>query len=196
METAYQVLKVIHVLGFVMMSVPLFNLVVVNERALMGGSFVYATDRYMENIIKHGALRCYVFQLTVLVSGVLLLLIGPLGIQSLWTNWILMVKTIILFVLMGLLSLVHFRIQPKIEEQISGLTPTSEIPDGFAAKLKPFRVARKRLATMCLFLVLSTIILGLQVYTKFNPFLTLSLILLAGVFSVRVNKSLIAFGWI
>jgi len=196
MDVTYQVLKVLHVLGFVMMSVPLFNLIVVNERALMGGPFVYATDRYMENIIKHGALRCYVFQLTVLVSGVLLLLFGPLGIQALWTNWILLVKTIILFVLMGLLSLVHFHIQPKIEEQISGLTPTSEIPEGFAAKLKPYRVARKSLATMCLFLVLITIILGLQVYSRFNPLLTSSLILLAGLFTARVNKSLIAFGWV
>ena len=196
MNVTYQVLKVLHVLGFVMMTVPLFNLIVVNERALMGGPFVYATDRYMENIIKHGALRCYVFQLTVLVSGVLLLLFGPLGIQALLTNWILLVKTIVLFVLMGLLSLVHFRIQPKIEEQIGGLTPTSEIPEGFAAKLKPYRVARKRLATMCLFLVLSTIILGLQVYSRFNPLLTLSLILLAGLFAIRVNRSLIAFGWL
>ena len=196
MEVTYQILKVLHVLGFVMMSVPLFNLIVVNERALMGGSFTYATDRYMENIIKHGALRCYVFQLTVLVSGVLLLVFGPLGIQALWGNWILLSKSVILLILMGLLSLVHFRIQPKIEDQLSRLTPTSEIPEGFAATLKPYRVARKRLATVCLFLVLTTIILGLQVYSKFNPFLTLSLILLAGLFAIRVNKTLIVFGWL
>lgn len=196
MDIFYQALKVMHVLGFVMMSVPLFNLIVVNERALMGSPFTYATDRYMENIIRHGATRCYVFQLTVFISGVLLVLVGPLGVQSFWTNWVILIKTIALLILMSLLSFVHFLIQPKIEALMAGIGPESEIPEGFAAKLKPYRIARKRLATICLFIVLATIILGLQVYASFHPLLTLGLMALAAVFAVRVNKSLILFGWL
>jgi len=38
MEVFYNVLKFIHVIGFVFMSTPLFNLIVVNERALLGSS--------------------------------------------------------------------------------------------------------------------------------------------------------------
>ena len=53
----YDLLRFLHVIGFVFMSIPLFNLIVVNERTLLGTSFNYDTDRYMENIIRHGAKR-------------------------------------------------------------------------------------------------------------------------------------------
>ena len=190
------VLKFLHIMGFVFMSIPLFNLIVVNERTLMGPSFNYATDRYMENIIKHGVSRCYVFQLTVLVSGVLLLLFGPLGIAALWTNWIILAKTALLLALMGLLSYVHFGLQPKIESFLADVGPDSVIPDGFAGQLKPYRVKRKQLATFCLFLVITTIILGMQVYGTLGLTLNLVLIGLAGLFAWRVNKTLVLFGWV
>ena len=178
------------------MSIPLFNLIVVNERSLMGSSFNFGTDRYMENIIRHGAVRCYVFQLSVFISGILLLIYGQWGIQALWTNYILLAKTIILFTLMGLLSYVHFVLQPKIESFFKDVTADTKVPDNFLATVKPFRVLRKRLATICLFLVLTTIILGMQVYAPFNLILNLILIGLAGLFAWRVNKTLILFGWL
>ena len=196
MDILYDLLIFIHFMGFVFMSVPLFNLIVVNERALLGVSFNYYADRYMENIIKNGAYRCYVFQSTVLISGVLLLIFGPLGIEALWTEWIILIKTILLLSLMGMLSYVHFKLQPKIESFISNLGPNSEVPDNLVSQMKPYRVRRKNMATFCLFLVISTIILGLQVYDTFNPFLTIILIVFGGLFSLKVNKTLIRFGWI
>ncbi len=196
MDVLYNVMKFIHVLGFVFMSTPLFNLIVVNERALLGSPFNYQADRYMENIIKSGSGRCYIFQLTVLTSGIFLLLFGPLGIKALWTSWIILAKILILFLLMGLLSTVHFKLQPKIESFMDEIGPDVAIPDGFAAKLKPYRVKRKQLATFCLFLVITSIILGLQVYGTFHPILTIGLIGLAAVFSWRANKTNIRLGWI
>ncbi len=196
MDVLYNVMKFIHVLGFVFMSTPLFNLIVVNERALLGSPFNYQADRYMENIIKSGSGRCYIFQLTVLTSGIFLLLFGPLGITALWTSWIILAKILILFLLMGLLSTVHFKLQPKIESFMDEIGPDVAIPEGFAAKLKPYRVKRKQLATFCLFLVITSIILGLQVYGTFHPILTIGLIGLAAVFSWRANKTNIRFGWI
>ena len=86
-------MKFLHVIGFVFMSVPRFNLIVVNERALLGISFNYYADRYMENIIKNGAYRCYVFQSTVLVTGVLLLVFGSLWIEALWESWIILTES-------------------------------------------------------------------------------------------------------
>jgi uncharacterized membrane protein len=196
MDFLYDLLKFLHVIGFVFMSVPLFNLIVVNERALLGISFNYYADRYMENIIKNGAYRCYVFQSTVLVTGVLLLVFGSLGIEALWESWIILIKTILLFVLMGVLSYVHFKLQPKIESFLSELDADSAIPENLVSQLKPYRVRRKRMATFCLFLVITAIILGLQVYSTFDPILNIILIGLAGLFSLKVNKSLIRFGWI
>lgn len=196
MDTLYDLLRFLHVLSFAFMSVPLFNLIVVNERALLGKSFNYYADRYMENIIKHGAYRCYVFQLTVLITGVLLLVFGPLGIEALWTSWTVVVKTILLFILMGMLSYVHFRLQARIESILSSLNADSDVPDNLASQLKPYRIRRKWMATGCLFLVITAIILGLQVYRTFSPFLTFVLIGLAGLFALKVNKTLVRFGWI
>ena len=195
MDVLYDLLTFLHVLGFVFMTVPLFNLIVVNERALLGVSFNYYADRYMENIIKHGAYRCYVFQSTVLITGVLLLILGP-GIETLWLNWIVLVKTVLLFTLMGLLSYVHLSLQPSIESLLSNISPTSNVPENLVSQLKPYRVLRKWLATICLFLVITSIILGLQVYERYNLWLTIILIALAGLFSLKVNKTLMLFGWI
>jgi len=196
MDSLYDLLKFLHVLSFVFMSIPLFNLIVVNERALLGPSFQYYADRYMENIIQHGAYRCFVFQSTVLVSGLLLLIVGPLGISALWTNWVVLVKTLLLFSLVGLLSYVHFRLQPKIEALLADLKPDVDVPVTLMGELRPYRVRRKRLASFCLFIVITTIILGLQVYGTFSPILTLVLIVVAGLFAWRANKALLRFGWI
>jgi hypothetical protein len=191
----YDILKFLHVIGFVFMSVPLFNLIIVNERALLGTSFIYHADRYMENIIRRGAVRCFVFQSTVLITGVFLLIFGPLGLKAIWHSWVLLVKTLLLFTLMGLLSYVHFNLQPKIEALLADLSADSSVPEGLIGQLRPYRVRRKRLATFCLFIVITIIILGLQVYSSFNPILNISLIVLAGLFALRANKALVRFGW-
>ena len=196
MDNLYQALKLWHILSFVFMSIPLFNLIVVNERALMGSSFNYGTDRYMENIIRHGAIRCYVFQVSVFISGILLLIFGPLGVEELWRNYVLLAKTALLFTLMGLLSYVHFSLQPKIDSYFKDISPETKVPDNFLVSVKPYRMLRKRLATLCLFLVITTIILGTQVYAPFGLSLNVLLIGLTGLFAWRVNKTLILFGWI
>lgn len=196
MDNIYNLLIFLHVMSFVFMSVPLFNLIVVNERALLDIPFNYYADRYMENIIKHGAYRCYIFQSTVLITGLLLLVLGPLEFEALWMNWRILIKTILLFILMGMLSYVHFKLQPKIESFLSDLNADSKIPDNLVSQLKPYRVRRKWMATFCLFLVITSIILGLQVYGSFSPLLNVILIGLAGLFALKVNKSIIRFGWI
>ncbi len=196
METFYHIVQFLHIMSFVFMSVPLFNLIVVNERGNLGIPFDYYADRYMENIIRRGATRCYVFQTTVMVTGVLLLVLGPLGIEALWSNGYVLAKTLLLVSLMGLLSYGHFGLQPRIEALMAQIGPESTIPEDFTSRLKPYRVRRKRLATFCLFLVITTIILGIQVYDRFSPGLTITLIALAALFSWRVNRSLIRFGWL
>jgi hypothetical protein len=178
------------------MSVLLFNLIVANERVLLGISFNYDADRHMENIIENGVNWCYIFQLTILITGVLLLVLGDIGIEAIWTDWIVFAKTIILFVLMGTISYVHFKLQPKIESFLTILSTDSEVSDKLILQLKPYRVLRKWMTTFYLFLVITAIVLGNQVYATFNPVLTIVLILIAGIFSLRADKILIRFGWI
>ena len=195
MDAVYDLLRFAHIIGFVFMSVPLFNLIVVNERASFSKSFNYDADRYMENIIKNGAHRCFVFQSTVLITGVLLLITGPLGLESLWSNWIVATKVILLAVLMVLLSYVHFGVQPKIESIFAELGRDSQVPENLSSLLKLYRVRRKWMATLCLFLVITTIILGLQVYGSFKPVITMILIALGALFALKANKTLLRFGW-
>lgn len=196
MDTLYSALRFLHVLAFVFMAIPLFNLIVVNERALLGVPFEYQADRYMENIIRHGAARCFVFQSTVLATGVLMLVAGPLGIGALWGNWVLLVKLVVLLTLMALLSYVHLGLQPKIEAVLATVGPGTSPPADIVAQLKPFRVLRKRLATVCLFLVITAIILGLQVFRPFAAGLTIVLVALAALFAWRANRTLLRLGWI
>jgi hypothetical protein len=55
MDNLYQILKLWHIISFVFMSIPLFNLIVVNERALMGSSFNFGKDKMIQkHNLKHG----------------------------------------------------------------------------------------------------------------------------------------------
>jgi len=103
------------------------------------------------------------------------LIFGELGISALWSNWVVLLKTILLFVLTGFLSVVTFSIQPKIEVILDKVNPENPAPPDLAGQLKPHRAKRKQLATGCLFLVISCIILGLQVEETFNSILSLHL---------------------
>jgi len=196
MEIFYDLIRFFHVISFVFMCVLLFNLIVANERIMLGISFNYDADHHIEKIIKSGVYWCYINQLTILVTGVLLLVFGDVGIEALWTEWIILSKTIILFILMGTISYVHFKLQPKIESFLTVLNTGSEISDDVIIKLKPYRVLRKWMTSFYLFLVIAAIVLGIQVYATFNPLLTIILIVLAGLFSMKADKILIRFGWI
>ncbi len=196
MSAAYSILKLLHVVSFVFMAVPLFNLIVVNERALLGVPFEYHADRYMENIIRHGAARCFVFQGTVLGTGVLMLLAGSWGIGALWGNWVLLVKLLLLLALMSVLSYVHLGLQPRIEAILATVAPDATPPADLPSRLKPYRVRRKRLATVCLFLVLSAIVFGVQVSRPFDAPVTIVLLVFAALFAWRANRTLLKFGWV
>lgn len=188
----YEVMKFLHVLTVVFMAAPLYNLIVVNERARFGKAPT-AVDRYLENLIRGNAIRCYVFQLTALVTGLLLIMLQG-SLTPLFTNWVLLFKFLFLLALIGPLSWVTFGIQPRIDrllEQVQGET----IPQDIAAKIAPFRGLRKRLAAICLFLVIVTVLLGLQVFSPFNPVITIGLIFLAALFAWRVYRTPIPYGW-
>ena len=192
----YDILKYLHVMSFVFMSVPLFNLIVVNERARLGSQIIYHADLYMENIIRGGVKRCFVFQTSVLTTGILLLISGPLGLTALYTNWIIAVKTLLLFTLMGLLSYVHLRIQPRIDRIITGMSENQSLNEELAKMIKPDRVLRKKMAATCLFIVLALIILGMQVYSTYDPWLTVILFSLAALFSLRAYRTRLPYGWL
>lgn len=193
-QMAFDAMLFLHIMAVVFMSAPLYNLIVVNERVAFGKA-PFAVDRYFENIIKGASVRCYVFQLTALVTGILLLPLRGQPLTELYENPVLLAKFLLLFALTVLLSVVHFRIQPAIESLLSGVTGDT-IPEETAKALGPRRLVRKRLAAICLFIVLTIVLLGLQVFHRFNPVVSVGILALAALFSWRVFRSPIRFGWI
>ena len=192
--SGYDAARFLHILAVVFMSAPLYNLIVVNER-LRFGKAPYAVDRYFENLIKTNAIRCFVFQGTALVTGVLLVALPEGSLMELFTNVVLLAKLLLLLTLTGLLSYVHFGIQPRIEALLDTVEG-EEIPPTIGAELLPWRSRRKKLAGFCLFFVILLILLGLQVFGPFGALLNGLLVILASVFFWRVYKSTIPYGWI
>ena len=155
--TAYDAVKFLHILTVVFMAAPLYNLTVVNERVRFGKA-PYVVDRYFENLIKSNAARCFVFQTTAFVTGVLLIPLSGQPLSALFTNRILLAKFVLLLGLSLLLSYVHFRIQPRIEAVLAQVQG-EEIPPALAEQLLPWRSRRKKLAGFCLFFVITLVLL-------------------------------------
>jgi len=192
--SAYDAVKFLHILTVVFMAAPLYNLIVVNERVRFGKA-PYAVDRYFEDLIKSNAARCFVFQTTAFVTGILLIPLSGQPLSALFTNKILLAKFVLLLVLTLLLSYVHFRIQPRIEALLAQVQGEG-IPSALVERLLPWRSRRKKLAAFCLFFVITLVLLGLQVFVRFHPLLTGLLVLLAAAFSWRVYKTNIPYGWV
>ncbi len=191
-RSMYDVLKVVHVLTAVFMAAPLYNLIVVNERRRFGKAPL-EVDQYFENIIRGNSLRCYVLQLAALVTGVALVVVATSPL-SLVTNRVVLIKLLLLFTLVSLLSVVHFSIQPRIDRLLAQETGTTISPP-LAAQIVPLRLRRTRLASLCLFLVIAEVLLGLQVYSRFGSVVTLMLLALAAVFVQRVYRTGVTYGW-
>lgn len=189
----YDLLKAVHIVSVVFMAAPLYNLIVVNERVRFGKAHLQV-DQYFENLIRGNSARCYVFQGTALVSGLLLTTLMR-SFAFVFADSILLAKLVLLFTLMGLLSVVHFAIQPAIDRQLAQAEGDA-IPQSIAARIAPLRLRRKRLAATCLFLMLTTVLLGLQVTARFAAPTTALLILLAAIFAWRVYRSPVRYGWL
>ena len=194
MEIVLQILRFAHILAVVFMAWPLYALIAVNERGRLGSPLGEWADQYMENIIKAQTMRCYIYQLTALVTGVALVYFRGFGLSYIFTNWVLVAKTILLLTLMGLLSYVHLGLQPRIDA-LFAQAGTNAVPEDLGAQVAVLRVRRKKLAATCLFMVITTVLLGLQVYARFNPLLTLALVVLTALFVWRAYRTPIPFGW-
>ncbi len=189
-------LLVVHLLSTMLMAAPFYMLVIVNERALFGGPLTYKTDRYMENIIKHNAVRCFVFQGTMLASGVALTYVSGYGWGALLTLPALVIKWVALLLLIGLLSYIHFSLQPRIEALMDQVKPDSPVPADIPARIGALRRQRKKFSGICLFLVLTALIMGLKVTFNYNVYLAIGLVVLAVVYAWRVYRKPVRLGWI
>ncbi len=194
MEVFLSVLRVIHITSVILMVWPFYALVAVNQRARLGPPLGDRTDTYLENIIKNRTIPCYVFQISALVSGFLLVLLRGLGLSYVLVNPILAAKVGLLIVLGALLTYVHTTLQPKIDAGFRQLASGIASQD-LTSRIVSLRLRRKRMASICLFCVLTAAMLGLQVWAPFPIWLIAILILAIAAFVWRAYSSVTPYGW-
>ena len=185
------VVLLFHLIAMVFMAAPLYALMVVNERGRLGLPPNYNTDRYLENILKSQPIRCFGYLTVILTTGILLTWTGG----WMWADWALIIKLVAFVTLISLLSYVHFTIQPHIENILTGWKPGEEISDDKKASFLAWRGRRKRLAGACLFLVMTSLIMGLRITWNYAPWLAVVFTLAAMFFAWRVYRTPVRFGW-
>jgi hypothetical protein len=194
MSEALSVMRVIHIVTAILMAWPVYALVAVNQRVRLGPPLGDRTDTYMENLIKNRTIPCFVFQGTALVSGLALIALRGQGLDELIINPILGLKLVLLLLIIGLLSYVHFTLQPQIDQLLD--QPSTPIEGEEASKIGSLRGLRKRIASVCMFVVLTVAMLGMQVYSSFPLWLTVTLLALIALFTLRTYKTQMPYGWI
>ena len=187
-------LRVVHIITAILMAWPFFALVSVNQRARLGPPLGDRADVYMENIIKNRTIPCLVFQATVLISGLALIALRGQSLGLLITNPILGLKFLLLVLIAGMLSYVHVNMQPRIDALFTNAEPP--ILGDLASEIGSLRARRKRFASVCLFAVLTSAMLGMQVWMPFPLWLTVVLVIAIGLFTWRAYSSEIPYGWV
>ncbi len=195
-ETTENIVLLLHIITAVFMAWPLYALITVNERPKVGAPVGDKVDDFMEGIIKKNSTRCYIFQITALVTGLYLVWShADLGFTALITNWTLFGKLIGLFALMGLLSFVVFSLQPRIDRLFEELKKNTS-KENISGKINSLRLKRKKIAATCLFVLLIVLLLAVQIREQFPLFVNLGLVILIALFAYRVFKTNIPYGWV
>lgn len=194
MVTVINILRVIHILTAILMAWPFYALVAVNQRVRLGPPLGDRTDTYMENIIKNRSIPCFVFQATVGVTGLALVLLRGLGLGALVTIPVLGLKFLLLLLIAGLLSYVHFKVQPQVDALFA--QAGNPVSADLAPRIGQLRLMRKRMAAVCMFVVLTVSMLGVQVWTPFPLWLTVVLIAAIALFTWRAYSSTTPYGWV
>ncbi len=194
MEVLLSLIRVLHMTTAVLMAWPFYALVAVNNRARLGPPLGDRADTYMESIIKNRTIPCFVLQATALLSGLALLLLRGAGLASLFTNAVLAAKFLLLLLIALVLAYVHRVLQPAIDRAFAA-AGGNPVPKDLAAQIQALRLRRKRLASLCLFSVLTIVMLGVQVWAAFPLWLTAVLVVAIAVFTWRAFSSLTPYGW-
>ena len=127
----------------------------------------------------------------ILITGILL----TWAKGWIWTDWALIAKLVVFAILVGSLSYVHLGIQPHVESILNKLKPGEEMPAADRPTLVAWRRRRKRLAATCLFLVLTSVIMGVRVSWGYAPWLAAVFVVAAALFAWRAYRRPVSWGW-
>jgi hypothetical protein len=194
MDIVIGLLKVVHITSAILLAWPYYALSAVNQRAVLGPPLGDRADTFMENVIKSRTVPCFVFQATVLASGLALMLAQDLGPGALVANPLLGIKFLLLLLIAALLIYVHTALQPRIDAGFA--EAGNPVPAGLGKQIGALRLRRKNIASVCMFGVLTNAVLGIQVWAALPVIVTLALVAAVAAFAWRSFKSLTPFGWV
>ncbi|MCK6623780.1 MAG: hypothetical protein DPW09_19250 [Anaerolineae bacterium] len=195
MDAIISILRVLHVITAVLMAWPFYALVAVNQRMRLGPPLGDRVDTYLENTLKNRVFPCYVFQATALATGLALILLRGMGLDTLVTNPVLGLKFLLLLVIAGLLTVVTFSLQPRLDALFARCDANGKILEAEAAQIRALRGRRKQLSSLCMFCVLTAAMLGVQTWAAFPVWLTIVLIAAMAIFTWRAYTSVTPWGW-
>ena len=192
--TALHVLQVLHGVTAVLMAWPFYALLITGERARLGPP-LDRTDTYMETLIRHQTVRCLVYQVTLLITGPLIVVMkagsaAPAILAG--GNLRVLAKEGLVLLLLGMALYMHFYLQPRINRLVADGAPSAEARSALAR----LRGRRRWMAAVCLWYVLVAVTLGLQVWQPFGRSLTLVMAGVAALFVVRVHRTRMRWGWV
>ena len=187
-------MRVVHIIAAILMAWPYYALVSVNQRVKLGPPLGDRADTFIENIIKNRTIPCYVFQMTVLISGLALIFLRGQNLGLLVTNPALGLKFILLLLMGGLLSYVRASVQPRIDTLFA--EAESPITGDRASQIGALRERRKQLASVCMFLAFTSAMFGMQVWVAFPVWLSAILVVAIGLFTWRASQSETPYGWV
>jgi hypothetical protein len=185
-------LAVAHVASALFMVAPLYMLVVVNERARLGAPLGLPHDAYLENIIRGQPIRCYAYLGVLILTGVALVVLRG---ES-FTSPTLLVKIAATVAILGILSYVHFSLQPRVDRELATLAPGAPAPESAARTVPKLRLQRKRLSATCLFLVLTAAIFGVRLLVGFSFVAAAVVVLASAALSWRAYRSGVRYGYV
>ncbi|OFW57585.1 MAG: hypothetical protein A2133_03380 [Actinobacteria bacterium RBG_16_64_13] len=197
MDEVTSFLRVVHIVAAMTMAWPYYALAAVNQRIALGPPLGDRTDRYLENILKNRTIACFVFQGTLLIGGFLLIWArvsdSPLTVGDYLGDWAILAKIIILLIMAGMLSWVHFLVQPEIDRLFGDY---GVLADDAKKRITTLRMRRKKMASLCMFLAFSAAILGVESVVGFPAWLTAVLLAVAALWVWRSYTSKTRYGWV
>lgn len=193
-STLYSTLLVVHVITAILMVWPFYALVAVNQRIRLGPPFGDRVDTYMENLVRSREFPCFVFQATAFATGVGLVLVGGFSPGVLLSNPILAVKLFLLALTGVLLAYAHHGLQPRIDALFALAAQSG--PEEVAGQIQVLRLRRKRMASVCMFAVLTMSMLGVQAWAPLPLWLTAVLVVALALFTWRAYASVMPLGWL
>lgn len=197
MEDTTSFFLVLHIVTAMLIAWPYYALAAVNQRVKLGPPLGDRADRYMENILKNRTTACFVFQFTILIGGFLLMWARVRGGQfdagDFASNWVIIVKILILLLMMAMLSWIRFAVQPEVDRLFGDY---GELSDDARARIGALRLRRKRMSSGCMFMAFTAAMLGVQTYSRFPAWLTIILLALIALWAYRSYKSETTFGWL